>query len=223
MNLFQPALSTFASDIDNLVILVTLIVGFWYFATNAMFFWLLWRYREQEGVKALYVTGHEPELLRWITYPHYAIIFMDLFVIIGAVKVWYNVKQNLPEPQEVVRVVAQQWAWSFQHPGADGILDTADDIKTVDHLHIPVNKVVHAKLESRDVLHSFSVPVFRLKQDVLPGRVITAWFEATQPGVYDLQCAEMCGIGHGIMGARVHVESDEDHAAWIKANTPKAN
>ncbi len=221
MNLFQPALSTFASDVDNLVMMITAIVGFWYLATNVMFFWLLWRYRAQEGVKALYVTGHEPELLRWITYPHYLIIFMDLFVIVGAIKVWYNVKQNLPEPQEVVRVVGQQWAWSFQHPGADGILDTADDIKTVDGLHVPVNKVVHAKLESRDVLHNFSIPVFRLKQDIVPGRVITAWFEATQAGVYDLQCAEMCGIGHGLMAGRIYVESDEDHLAWITANTPK--
>lgn len=221
MNLYIEPVSTFASDIDNLFWFITAVVGFWYVVTNLMFFWLMWRYRAQEGVKSLYVTGHEPDLHRWIAYPHYAIIFCDIFLIIGAVRVWYNIKQHLPEPQETVRVVGQQWAWSFQHPGADGVLDTEDDIKTVDDLHVPVNAVVHAKLESRDVLHSFSVPVFRLKQDVIPGRVITAWFEATKAGVYDLQCAEMCGIGHGIMAARVHVETPEEHAAWIAANTPK--
>ena len=79
-------------------------------------------------------------------------------------------------------MVAQQWAWSFVHPGPDGQLDTADDIKTVDELHVKVDTLYHFKLESRDVLHSFSVPVFRLKQDVIPGRVITGWFQPTQTG-----------------------------------------
>jgi cytochrome c oxidase subunit 2 len=65
------------------------------------------------------------------------------------------------------------------------------------------------------VLHSFSVPVFRLKQDAIPGRVITGWFEATKTGSYDIQCAEICGIGHGIMGARIVIETPEQHAAWM--------
>jgi cytochrome c oxidase subunit 2 len=66
-----------------------------------------------------------------------------------------------------------------------------------------------------DTLHSFSVPVFRLKQDAIPGRVITGWFEPTLPGEYDIQCAEMCGVGHGIMGARIFVETAEEHEAWL--------
>ena len=73
-----------------------------------------------------------------------------------------------------------------------------------------------AESASRDVLHSFSVPVFRLKQDAVPGRIIRGWFEAlpNKTGEYDIQCAEICGIGHGIMGARIFVESPEEHAAW---------
>jgi cytochrome c oxidase subunit 2 len=116
--------------------------------------------------------------------------------------------------------VGQQWAWSFVHPGADHELGTDDDIKTVDELHVEVGKVYHFKLEARDVLHSFSVPVFRLKQDAVPGRIITGWFEATGTGTYDIQCAEICGIGHGVMGARIVIESSEKYAAWVAEQSP---
>ena len=94
---------------------------------------------------------------------------------------------------------------------------TADDIFTVDELHVEVDQTYHFLLESRDVLHSFSVPVFRIKQDAIPGRTITGWFEATQTGEYDLQCTEICGIGHGVMAARIHIEDSDAHAAWIAA------
>ena len=100
-------------------------------------------------------------------------------------------------------------------PGPDGELDTADDIRTVDDLHIEVGKTYHFELQSTDVMHSFSVPVFRLKQDAVPGRTINGWFKATKTGEFDIQCAEMCGIGHGIMAGRIHIESAEDHQKWM--------
>ena len=78
----------------------------------------------------------------------------------------------------------------------------------------------HYKLESKDVVHSFSVPVFRLKQDAIPGRIITGWFEPTQTGSYDIQCAEICGIGHGLMAARVIIETEKQHAAWMAERSP---
>jgi cytochrome c oxidase subunit 2 len=150
------------------------------------------------------------------------VLVCDVFIIVGAVRVWYDVKQNLPPAQETVRVVGQQWAWSFDHPGPDGKLDTPDDIRTVDELHVEEGKLYHFLLESRDVLHSFSVPVFRLKQDAIPGRVITGWFEPTKTGSYDLQCTEICGIGHGLMGAKIVIETPEAHAAWVAQNSPVA-
>ena len=106
------------------------------------------------------------------------------------------------------------------HPGLDGELDTADDIAKVNELHLRVNTLYHYKLEAKDVLHNFSVPVFRLKQDAIPGRVITGWFEPTKLGEYDIQCAEICGIGHGAMSARVFIHSAKDHADWVAANSP---
>lgn len=217
---YLAEVSTYASDIDTLVALISWLVGFWGFLVLIVFFGLIISFRKQEGVRALYITGEEKHQKRWITIPHDLVLVCDIVVIIGAINVWYNVKQNLPEADATVRVVGQQWAWSFVHPGADGELDTDDDIKTVDELHIEANKVYHYKLEARDVLHSFSVPVFRLKQDAVPGRVITGWFEANQTGTYDIQCAEMCGIGHGLMPAKVVIESPAAHKAWIEANTP---
>ncbi len=210
-----PQVSSYAADLDSLYLTLSVIIWFWFACAEGMFFWLLWRYRYQEGKPAEYVTGNEKHLKRWITIPHALIILCDLVVIAGAMRVWYDVKQDLPEKDLEVRVIAQQWAWSFVHPGPDGQIDTDDDIKTVDHLHLVEGKTYHYKLESRDVLHSFSIPVFRLKQDAIPGREITGWFKPIKTGVYDIQCAEMCGIGHGIMAAKVTISTQEEHDAWM--------
>jgi cytochrome c oxidase subunit 2 len=214
-----PSGSSYSGDIDQLLLLITLVVGFWFFLTLGMFGWMLWTFRAKEGVPAMYVTGKEPHLKRWITIPHGLIILMDVVLIVGAVQVWYNVKQFMPEPDVTIGIVAQQWAWTFVHPGPDGVLDTADDIRTIDELHVQSDTVYAFRLEAVDVMHSFSVPIWRLKQDAIPGRVILGWFEPTLEGEFDVQCAEMCGIGHGIMGARVMVESAEKHANWVRDNS----
>ena len=212
--------SSFAADIDGLILLVGVLAGFWFLMAEALFFWLIWRFREKPGVKTQYITGKEKHLKRWITIPHALVLVCDVFIIIGAVQVWYKVKQHLPEPDYTVRVIGQQWAWVFQHPGQDNELDTSDDIYTTDDLFVENDKTVHFQLTSRDVLHDFSVPVFRLKQDAVPGRTITGWFHATQAGTYDIQCAEICGIGHGVMAGRINVQSASEHAAWIAEHSP---
>ncbi|MFT4621772.1 MAG: cytochrome c oxidase subunit 2 [Myxococcota bacterium] len=216
IEMFQPQVSSFAGEIDSLILFVTVMVGFWYLLTKGMFFYLIFRFREKPGVKAEYITGKEKHLKRWVTIPHLVIILCDVFLIFGAVRVWYNVKQFMPEAQQTIRVVGQQWAWTFQHPGPDGELDTDDDISLIDELHIESGVTYHFMLESKDVLHNFSVPAFRLRQDAVPGRRILGWFKAEVTGEYDIQCAEMCGIGHGIMGAKLYVESPEQHSSWIR-------
>jgi cytochrome c oxidase subunit 2 len=208
--------STFASDVDFVINLVGVFVGFWGLLTAGVFFYLIFRFRKKDGVPAEYITGEEKEQKRFISIPHYLIMVCDIFIIVAAIQVWVNVKQQLPEePHATVRVIGQQWAWSFVHPGLDGQLDTADDIRTVDELRVQVDQPYLFELTSRDVLHNFSVPVFRLKQDAIPGRTITGWFEAKQTGTFDIQCAEICGIGHGLMPGRIVIESAEDHAAWV--------
>jgi cytochrome c oxidase subunit 2 len=212
---YVEAVSSYAGDIDGLFLLITVLVGFWFILTEAVFFGFIFRYRRRDGVRAAYITGEEHEYTRWIHWPHYLIIACDIIIIVAAVRVWYDIKQALPPAEQTVRVISQQWAWSFVHPGPDGAIDTADDIKTVDELHVRANTLYHFKLESRDVLHSFSVPVFRLKQDAIPGRVITGWFKAMKTGTFDIQCAEICGLGHGVMAGRIVIETPEQHAAWM--------
>ena len=212
--------SSYAASIDGLIVLVAVLVGFWFLLAEGIFFWLIWRFRAKPGVKTQYITGKEKHLKRWITIPHALVLVCDVFIIIGAVQVWYKVKQSLPEPDYTVRVIGQQWAWVFQHPGQDRELDTSDDIYTTDDMYVENDKTVHFQLTSRDVLHDFSVPVFRLKQDAVPGRTITGWFRATKAGTYDIQCAEICGIGHGVMAGRINVQNASEHAAWIAEHSP---
>lgn len=221
-----PQLSTYAGDIDMVILIVAVLTGFWFFVALFAFFFLLWKYRYREGVPAQHVDGSNPKHKRFISIPHNLVLLCDVVILVAAVRVWVNVKQTLPEkgsdnqPADVVRIIAQQWAWSFQYPGADGKLDTQDDVKSVDELHVVVNRVTHFELVSRDVLHSFSVPVFRLKQDAIPGRVVKGWFEPTAVGTFDIQCTEMCGVAHGIMFARIVVETPEHRAQWMAARAP---
>jgi cytochrome c oxidase subunit 2 len=220
---FVRGLSTYSGDVDRLVLIITVLVGFWFLAAEAMFFWLIVRFRARPGVPAQYVTGHEKRLKRWINIPHALILVCDAVIVVAAIQVWVKIKQTQPAADATVRVVGQQWAWTFQHPGPDGLLDTSDDIRTSDSLHVEVGKTYHFQLESKDVVHSFFVPVFRLKQDAVPGRVITGWFKATQPGTYDISCAQICGLAHGIMSGEIVIETPVQHAAWLQAHATVAD
>ena len=221
MQSLLPAASSFAPKVDQLIDIIFYTVLLWFVVAQAIFFYFIFRYSRKRNPKAGYVAGESHEETKWVHWAHYFVIACDLVIIFFSVRVWYHVKQELPKPDSTIRVVGEQWAWRFTDPGADNQLDTADDIHTIDELHLAVNKIYHFKLEAKDVLHSFSVPAFRFKQDAIPGRVITGWFQPTKVGQYDVQCSQMCGIGHGVMGGRVIVESEKDHAAWIQSQSPK--
>ena len=215
-----PAASTYASDIDALVGLIAVLAGVWFIVAEVVFFWLIFRYRAKDGQRSQYLSGNEKEVKRWVTWPDYLIIGCDVVIIFMAIFVWYTIKQEFPENADrQVRIISQQWAWTFVHPGPDQEFDTEDDIRSFNELHVEVDKLYHYDLESLDVLHDFSVPVFRLKQDAIPGRIVKGWFKPTKTGEWDIQCAEMCGVGHGIMGARIIIETPEEHAAWVEQNS----
>jgi cytochrome c oxidase subunit 2 len=222
MQYILPEASSSAESIDFVIDLIFYIVGAWLIVAEAVLFYLVVKYRKKEGVKAEYVTGEKHEEMRWIHIPHNLVLLFDVIIIFFAIKVWYEVKQFQPPADETVRVIGQQWSWRFVHPGLDKTLGTADDVETVDEFHVKVGTTYHFQLESVDVLHSFSIPAFRLKQDAIPGRVITGWFKPTLIGEYDFQCAEICGIGHGIMKSRVFVETPEEHEKWLQANQPQS-
>ena len=212
---YVQSASSFAGDIDNLFLVITLIIGFWFFLVFGIFIYLMVRYRRKEGVKAKYITGEKHSETKWTHYPHYAVVAFDVVIIAINIFVWVDIKQTLPPRDNLVRVIGQQWSWSFIHAGPDGELDTSDDVATVNDLHLKVGETYHYELQSRDVLHNFAVPAFRLRQDAVPGRTISGWFKPTKTGTFDLQCAEMCGYGHGIMGAAVTVHSEESFNATM--------
>jgi cytochrome c oxidase subunit 2 len=163
-----PAASTYAGDIDVLFDVITLLVGIPFLIASFLFFTFILRFKKKEGVPSMYITGTEHKYMKWIHRAHIPILTFDVIIVVMAVNVWYDVKQDLPEANSTIRVTAQQWAWTFTHPGPDNVLDTADDILTVNELHVAKDTLYHFKLESLDVLHNFSVPVFRLKQDAIP-------------------------------------------------------
>lgn len=219
---YSTAASTYAHSIDHLYILIAVIVGFWLLLAEGTMFALIFKFRAKDGRPTKYITGEEPHLKRWISIPHYIIMVCDIVIVAAAITVWYNIKQAMPAADETVRVIGQQWAWSFQQAGPDGVMDTADDIRSVGELHVKMDTTYHFELMSRDVVHSFAIPAFRLKQDALPGRTITGWFRPNRVGTYDIQCTQMCGLGHGMMAGRIIVETPQDHAAWLRRNTNPA-
>jgi cytochrome c oxidase subunit 2 len=218
-----PSAASFSTDMDWLFWLILVIVGLWFIAAEVIFFWLMFRFRARPGVPTQYVTGKEKHLKAWINIPHTLVLICDVVIVFAAIKVWVLVKQTLPPADRTIRVVGQQWAWTFTDPGPDGLLDTADDVRTTDETNVEVGKTYHFLLESKDVLHSFFVPVFRLKQDAVPGRTITGWFQATKPGVHDILCAEICGVAHGLMGGEIVIETHAQHAAWVQAHSAVAD
>jgi len=210
--------STYAHNIDHLFLLIAALVGFWLIVAECVLFWLIFTFRQKDGRPTQHITGEEKHQTKWISIPHFLVIICDIVILVPAILVWYNIKEYMPPADQTIRVIGQQWAWSFQEPGPDGILDTADDIRTVGELHVTLNKTYHFELVSRDVVHSFAVPSFRLKQDALPGRTIAGWFRPNRLGTYDIQCTQMCGIGHGLMAGRIIVETPQEHAAWLIRN-----
>ena len=212
--------SSYAADVDTLILWIALIVAPFFLAAEFVLVWLVVKFRARPGVKARYISGEKPSETKWVSYPHYLVLVFDVIIVVAALRVWSNVKIDLPPAEERVRIIAQQWAWTFVHAGPDGQLDTADDIRTVNALHLQVNRLYHYELHSKDVLHSFSVPAFRLKQDAVPGRVIVGWFRPTVTGEFDIQCAEICGIGHGLMPGRVRIRSAAAQAVWMET-TPR--
>ena len=202
--------STYGAEIDwlfHLIYWLTGITAILVFVTMAVFLVL---YRDRPGRAAKYTHGSTPLEIAWTVVP--ALILVALTFL--SVPAWSRIKMQLPPSNLVIRVTAKQFNWEVTYPGPDGKFDTEDD-KTFDNdMHVPVNTVVHVKLRSKDVIHSFFVPSFRMKQDAVPGREITQWFQASKPGKYENPCAELCGFGHSGMKGWVHVHTAEDYQKW---------
>jgi cytochrome c oxidase subunit 2 len=109
-----------------------------------------------------------------------------------------------------IYVVGKQWMWKFQHPEGN---------REINELHVPTGRPIRLTMTSEDTIHSMYVPAFRMKQDVVPGRYQTTWFQATKPGRYHLFCAEYCGTQHSGMVGSVFVMEPRDYEAWLAGDT----
>ncbi len=131
------------------------------------------------------------------------VVFL-IFFYWGA-RVYLQMAEPPPGAAEI-DVVGRQWMWDVRHP---------EGRREFDELHVPIHQAILLRLTSEDVIHSFAVPAFRLKQDVVPGKTVVAWFEATRLGRYPVYCDQYCGTKHSAMNAEVVVQTPQDYAAWL--------
>jgi cytochrome c oxidase subunit 2 len=219
---FPPNVSTFGGDVDGVFWLIFYITTVWFFITEGLIVYFALRYRRRPGRKAVYTAGDTWTQLAWVLVPMAIVVLLDVLIDIRGAPVWAKIKTQPPATDFVVQATGKQFNWEFTYPGADRKLGTPDDIVTDNELHIPVNKPIHVILKSRDVIHSFFLPHFRLKQDALPGREIPVWFEASKTGAYEIPCAELCGFGHSGMKGLVVVHTPEEYQKWLAARIAEA-
>lgn len=217
---FPKNVSSFGGDIDFVFYLIFYIVGFWFLLTQGTILYFIIRYRRREGGKASYVLGEKLEQTAWILVPTLIVLLLDLGIDFAGGRAYEKVKGEIPPSDVVVQLTAKQFNWVFTYPSLDGDFGTPDDVKKENELNVPVGKVVQVRLRSEDVIHSFFVPALRLKQDVVPGREIPTWFKATEPGRYEIACAELCGFGHYNMPGLLVVHPEAEYAKWLAENQP---
>ncbi len=213
--------STFAGEIDGLFTAVLIITGIAFVVVEIGLVWFSVKYRNRPGRTAYYTHGNNTAEIIWTAIPAVTVVALGLV----SNHYWKQIKgrDSVPADSYPIGVHAKQFEWQYTYPGPDGKLGTADDYTIRNQLHVPVNRNVVVILTSEDVIHSFFVPVFRVKQDAVPGLTIRAWFNATVPGEYELGCAELCGIGHYKMRTRVTVHTQADFDAWVKQQAQGGN
>lgn len=210
--------STFGGEIDSLFYLIYYITGAVFILVTVLMVLFLILYRHREGRRATYSHGNTALEITWTVIP--AVILLVLAFM--SVSSWSKIRSHPPPSDFQVQVTAKQFNWEILYPGPDGTFGTEDDFKIDNEIHVPVNKVMHVILKSKDVIHSFFLPNLRLKQDAVPGRDILVWFEAIKPGKYELPCAELCGFGHSGMLGWLYVDTPEDYEKWVKESWPQS-
>ncbi len=212
-----PNVSTYGGEIDRFFYVIYYITATVFVLVAAAMVYFLIRYRHKEGRRAHYTHGSNKLEFLWTSATTVAMLVLALV----SKPVWSDIKQNIPPTNIQVRVTGKQFNWEMQYPGPDGMFDTDDDYVIDNQLHVPEDRVVKLILKSKDVIHSVFMPDLRFKQDAVPGREITAWFEATEPGKYEIPCAELCGFGHSGMLGYLFVHTPEDYEAWVKQTWPE--
>jgi cytochrome c oxidase subunit II len=204
--MFPEQASTIAARVDGLY---TFLLGVAVFFSSLIFLLILYfaiKYRRRPGhTRAQQVGTHNLLETAWILIP----LAITMVVFVWGAKLYAMVMLSPPANALEVYAIGKQWMWKFQHPGGQREIDT---------LHVPVGHAVKLTMTSQDAIHSFYVPAFRIKMDVVPGRYTTIWFEASKPGVYHLFCAEYCGTNHSRMRGEVIALPPTQYQEWLRSN-----
>ena len=243
-----PLASAHGGQIDNMIGWIHVFMAVLFVGWGAFFLYCVVRFRQSRNPVADYkgVTSKRS------TYAEIGVAIVEAILLVGfAIPLWAARVEGLPPENEalVIQVTGEQFAWNIHYPGADRMFgrqdiklidlqanplgldrnDPAakDDITTVGQLYLPVNRPVIVRLRTKDVIHSFGVPEFRVKQDAIPGFTIPIWFIPTITTAdmrtrlgnaafdYEIACAQLCGLGHARMRGMVTVVSDEEFQKWL--------
>lgn len=195
--------STLASKVDGVLLVITLMsLVFFVLITILLVYFAIKYRRRSEDEETPYITGSEPLEIIWTVIPSVLLILLFIYGFV----VFKEMKTPPKDAQEIT-VMGKQWLWTFEYYNGR---------KTLNELYVQENRPVRLVMMADDVLHSFFVPGFRVKQDILPGRYTQLWFTPTKVGTFDIFCAEYCGTGHSAMLGKVIVLSPEAYDIWEK-------
>ncbi len=200
--LFPQQASTVAARVDALYFFLIAVSVFFAVLIFLLVIYFAIRYRRHSELEVPRpLIGSTKLEITWTVIPF--VIAMGIFV--WGTTLYFDINR-IPADTLDILVVGKQWMWKIQHPQGP---------REINNLHVPVGQAVKLTMTSEDVIHSFFIPAFRVKMDVLPGRYSRTWFEATKVGKYHLFCAEYCGTKHSAMGGWVYVMDPVDYEAWL--------
>ncbi|MFN3485225.1 MAG: cytochrome c oxidase subunit II [Planctomycetota bacterium] len=203
MKFYPEQASTLAAEVDALFGYLAGVGALFAVVIVACLFAFAVKYRRRApGERGVQTPTHTVLEVVWIVVP--GVLLLSMFAWGASLFVEL---QTPPAGAMDVYVIGRQWMWKVQHPGGQ---------REINELHVPLGRPVRLNLTSQDVIHSFYVPAFRIKQDALPGRFTVVWFEATRTGEYRLFCAEYCGTLHSSMVGRVAVMEPRDYERWLE-------
>ncbi len=202
-NIFMPPqASTVAGDVDRLFHFIFYITLFFFILIVSLIVFFSIRYRRKKAGETTSGIAHNTALeLLWTIIPAILVIIIFAWGFKAFIRM-----SIVPKDAIEIKVTAQRWMWKFDYP---------DGLTSINELVVPLGKPVKLLMSSTDVIHSFYVPGFRIKKDVLPNRYTIAWFEGTAEGTFDLYCAEYCGKGHSEMLGKVRVVPENDYRNWL--------
>jgi len=224
---FQPAATELARDLQwldaFLLVIITVITLF----VTALLIWVIIRYNSKRNPKPATFTHNSPLEVAWTVVPILILVFIGVFSLPILFK-----QQEIPEADITIKVTGYQWYWGYEYVDegfafdsfmlpreqlAEHGYDESDYLLATDtQVVVPIGKVVVMQITAADVIHSWTIPSFGVKQDAVPGRLAELWFAADKEGIYFGQCSELCGKDHAYMPITVKVVSEEAYALWLE-------